>query len=104
MEQNQSEMVKMHMNKEIIPKVKVCFDAAYDNRKSASGLVAWGPRDEFLASKVILHTNVPSPFAAEAYAGLEAVKLGRLMGLSEIHIKGDLRTIIEKCKKTKEND
>ncbi|KAH1055993.1 hypothetical protein J1N35_034058 [Gossypium stocksii] len=62
-----------------------------------------GPRDEFLASKVILHTNVPSPFTAEAYAGLEAIKLGRSMGFQEIQIKEDSRIVIRKCQ-TKERD
>lgn len=58
------------------------FDAAFDKgtSRSVSGVVVWGLRDEFLASKTVLHNNVPSPFAAEAYVGLEAIKLGISMG------------------------
>ncbi|KAG8480642.1 hypothetical protein CXB51_025232 [Gossypium anomalum] len=89
-------------NMKILPKVKVHFDAAFSKgtSKSVSGVVAWGLRDEFLASKTVLHDNVPSPFAVEAYAGLEAIKLGISMGFREIQIKGDSRTVIKKCQST----
>lgn len=53
-----------------------------------TGLVVRGTMNEYLASKSFLRTNIASPFAAEAYAGLEAVKLGIEMGFQEIQILG----------------
>ncbi|KAH1130159.1 hypothetical protein J1N35_001537 [Gossypium stocksii] len=84
---------------EVLPLVKIQFDAAFDNRefRSALGLVVWGTTNEYLASKSVLHTNVASPFAAEAHARLEAVKLGIKIGIQEIQILGDSQTVIKKC-------
>lgn len=50
---------------------------------------------ELLASKMTLHI-VSSLFATKAYAGLEAIKLGILMGIHSVKIIGDSRTIIKK--------
>ncbi|KAK5812541.1 hypothetical protein PVK06_027976 [Gossypium arboreum] len=88
---------------EALPTVKVHFDAMFNKKtfKSVSEVVVWGLRDKLLASKMILHNNVPSPFAAKAYAGLEAIKLRILMGFQEVQIKGDSRTVIRKCQSTK---
>ncbi|KAH1066348.1 hypothetical protein J1N35_031335 [Gossypium stocksii] len=75
------------------------FDVAFDKRtfKSATGLVATDCSRDFLALKLVLHSNVPSLFAAEAYAGLQAVKLGRLLDLRSVVIKGYSRSVIKKC-------
>ncbi|KAA3467779.1 glycine, alanine and asparagine-rich protein-like [Gossypium australe] len=99
------DMARIHRCKEILLKVKMHFDAAFDKRnsRSVSGVVVWGPMDEFLASKMILHNNVPSPFAAEAYIGLEAIKLGISIGIWEIQVKGDSRTVIRKCQTTEKD-
>ncbi|MBA0788058.1 hypothetical protein Gotri_024998 [Gossypium trilobum] len=35
----------------------------------------------------------------EAYAGLQAVKLGSSMGLNKMGVVGDLKTIIKRCQK-----
>ncbi|KAH1120999.1 hypothetical protein J1N35_004159 [Gossypium stocksii] len=82
--------------------IKIQFDAAFDNKdfRSATRLVVWGTMNEYLASKSILHNNIASPFAAETYAGLEAVKLGIEMGFQEIQILGDSLTVINKCQST----
>ncbi|KHG01491.1 Baculoviral IAP repeat-containing 6 [Gossypium arboreum] len=62
------------------------FDAAFDNSnfKSATGLVVWGLMGELLVLKSTLHNNVSSPFATEAYACLEGIKLGISMDKSVI--------------------
>ncbi|MBA0805393.1 hypothetical protein Gohar_004911 [Gossypium harknessii] len=79
------------------------FDATFDKRnsKSASGLVVRGLMGAILASKIVLHNNVSSPFAAKAYAGLQAITLGISMGILSVAIMGDSRTVIKKCQTTK---
>ncbi|MBA0716200.1 hypothetical protein Golax_015050 [Gossypium laxum] len=63
-----------------------------------AGLVAWDQTGVLLSTKIVLNSNVSSSFAAEAYAGLHAVKLGISMGLHSVTIKGDSRTIIKNVK------
>ncbi|MBA0755374.1 hypothetical protein Gogos_021177, partial [Gossypium gossypioides] len=57
--------------------VTVYFDAAFDQQlaRSVSGLVVRNERGEILASKLVIHTNIATPFATEAHAGLQALKL-----------------------------
>ncbi|MBA0630415.1 hypothetical protein Godav_002520 [Gossypium davidsonii] len=76
------------------------FDVAFDinNSRSASGMVAQGQNGEITVSKSTLHSNVSSPFVAEALACLEATKLGISMGLNSVTMMGDSKTIINKCK------
>ncbi|KAA3482215.1 glycine, alanine and asparagine-rich protein-like [Gossypium australe] len=80
----------------------IFFDAAFDykNKTSASGLVAKGANNEWLASKSIIHSAIASPFMEEAHAGLQAVKLGISLGFQSITILGDSKTIINKCNTT----
>lgn len=80
-------------------KATIQFDTTFDDRshKSASGLVVWSWTGELLALKTVGNVNVPSPFAAEAYAGLQAVQLGISMALPSITVMGDSRTVIKKC-------
>ncbi|KAA3458792.1 reverse transcriptase [Gossypium australe] len=79
--------------------VAVSFDAAYDQQtfRSASGLVVYDVGERILASKAVLHSNVASPFAAKAHAGLQAVRLGEQMGFTILDIIGDSKTVIMKC-------
>ncbi|KAH1063497.1 hypothetical protein J1N35_028484 [Gossypium stocksii] len=51
---------------------------------------------ELLATKSIIHSNIASPFTAEAHAGLDAVKLGIEMGFQEVQILGNSRTVNKK--------
>ncbi|MBA0860988.1 hypothetical protein Goshw_023218, partial [Gossypium schwendimanii] len=44
-----------------------------------AGLVAWDQTGVLLTTKIVLNSNVSSSFAAEAYAGLHAVKLGAII-------------------------
>ncbi|MBA0582377.1 hypothetical protein Gorai_024527, partial [Gossypium raimondii] len=78
------------------------FDAAFDisNSRSTLGIVARDQNGEIKVSKSTLHFNVSSPFVAEAYACLEATKLGINMGLDSVTIMGDSKTIINKCRMT----
>ncbi|MBA0752946.1 hypothetical protein Gogos_021630 [Gossypium gossypioides] len=82
--------------------VKINFDAPYDRNqfRSTSRLVARNNRGEVLASKLILSTEVPSPFAAEARACFQAVRMGLTMGVKKMEIEGDALTIIKKCQST----
>ncbi|KAG8475435.1 hypothetical protein CXB51_032213 [Gossypium anomalum] len=92
--QSLSNMVYNQRIVENLPIIKIQFDAAFDTRnfRSVTGLLVWEMMNEYLASKSILHNNITSPFTAEAYAGLEAVKLGIEMSFQEIQILGDSLT------------
>ncbi|KAH1047862.1 hypothetical protein J1N35_038646 [Gossypium stocksii] len=59
--------------------VKIHFDAAFNhqNYKATSGLLVRDVEGEILASKSTIHTDIATPFAAEAHAGLDAIKLDR---------------------------
>ncbi|XP_052885232.1 uncharacterized protein LOC128293765 [Gossypium arboreum] len=79
--------------------VEIYFDAAYDQQtsKSTSSLVCKGSGGRILASKSAFHSNVVSPFAAEAHAGLQAVRLRKQMGFTILHIISDSKTVLKKC-------
>ncbi|MBA0766100.1 hypothetical protein Gotri_015175, partial [Gossypium trilobum] len=81
-------------------RVTVYFDAAFDRQssRSATGLIVWN-EEEILASQTTIHSEIANPFTTEAYAGLQAVKLGISMGLNKMRVVGDLKTIIKKCQK-----
>ncbi|MBA0728963.1 hypothetical protein Golax_025990, partial [Gossypium laxum] len=78
------------------------FDAAFhiNNSRPASRIVARGQNGKIRVSKATLHSNVSSPFVAEALACVEATKLGINMGLDLVTIMGDSKTIINKCQTT----
>ena len=57
-------------------------------------------RGELLVSKSTLHNNVSTPFAAEAFACLEALNLGISMGMQWVNIMGDSKTTIKKFQTT----
>ncbi|XP_052877214.1 uncharacterized protein LOC128283847 [Gossypium arboreum] len=97
---NTSTMRRNHKFQEDIPRVTIFFDAGFDSRnnRSATGLVVWDLRGELLVLKTIVHNSVSSPFAAEAYACLEGVKLGIALEVQSIKLMGDSRTVIKKCR------
>ncbi|XP_040944280.1 uncharacterized protein [Gossypium hirsutum] len=78
------------------------FDAAFDirNFRSASGIIVRDQDGVIRALKSTLHFNISSPFVAEAYACLEATKLGISMGIDSVTIMGDPKTVIHKCQST----
>ncbi|MBA0814383.1 hypothetical protein Gohar_020215 [Gossypium harknessii] len=75
------------------------FDQAYDRLdfSSASGLIVWNEKKEILATQAVIHSNVADPFTVEAYAGLQAIKLGIRLGVNKLIVIGDSKTIIKKC-------
>ncbi|MFQ6629933.1 hypothetical protein Gotur_008150 [Gossypium turneri] len=54
---------------------------------------------EILASQTAIHSEIANPSTTEAYAGLQAVKLGISMGLNKMGVVGDSKTIIKKCQR-----
>lgn len=50
-----------------------------------------------MVAKPILHENVASPFAAEAYVGYQAIMLGIQLGYHTLDILGDSKTVTTKC-------
>ncbi|KAA3474147.1 glycine, alanine and asparagine-rich protein-like [Gossypium australe] len=93
---------KLHNQDDQRTSVTIHFDADFDqySSRSASGLEVRDMRGEILVSKSILHSNVASSFAAEAYTGLQAVRLGISLGINACEIFGDSRTVIKKCQST----
>lgn len=81
---------RSHSQREAIVRVTIQFDATFDKRSfnSASGLVVYGRSGKLLATTTVLHTNVPSPFAVGAFAGLQVLKLGIAMDLPSVTIMG----------------
>lgn len=49
-----------------------------------------------MVSSMVLHHNVPFPFAVEVHASLQAIKSGTSMGYQTTEIEGDSRTMIKK--------
>ncbi|MBA0874951.1 hypothetical protein Goshw_024442 [Gossypium schwendimanii] len=80
--------------------VKLNFDATFDESqaKLVSGVVARNASEEVLAVKTTAHGMVVSSFAAEAHTCLQAVLMGKQMGLTSIIIEGDSTSIIKKSK------
>lgn len=86
----------------VLPTARIHFDAAYDSNTSSSvsGLVGWDSRGVLIALKIVIHRNVSSPFAAEAHACLEGVKLGISLRIHSVKLMGDSKTVIKKCQET----
>ncbi|MFQ6620251.1 hypothetical protein Gotur_000907 [Gossypium turneri] len=75
------------------------FDAAYDRLgfRSASSIIARNENREILTSQAVTHSNIADPFTAEAYTGLQAIKLGIRLGVNKLIVLGDSKTVIKKC-------
>ncbi|MBA0742600.1 hypothetical protein Gogos_015640, partial [Gossypium gossypioides] len=99
---NNEDIYRSYEVQEDIPRVRILFYAVYDDKsfKSASGLVGWDLRGNLTVLKTVIHSNVPSPFAAEAYACLDGTKLGILLRSNSVKLMGDSRTVIRKCQET----
>ncbi|MBA0780212.1 hypothetical protein Gotri_004342, partial [Gossypium trilobum] len=63
-------------------------------------MVAQNDKGEFLVSKSTLNMEVASPFAMEACACAQAVRLGLAMGVKKIETEGDTLEIIMKFQST----
>ncbi|KAH1047985.1 hypothetical protein J1N35_038769 [Gossypium stocksii] len=81
---------------------KLNFDAAVDskNQRSCSGIIVRNSNGDVLATKVIVHENIPSMFISEANACLQAAIMGREMRLTHVEIEGDSLTVIKKVQNT----
>ncbi|KAH1031002.1 hypothetical protein J1N35_043176 [Gossypium stocksii] len=82
--------------------VMIHFDAAFNqlNFTAASSLLVLDEEGEVIASKSIIYSDIATPFAVEAHAGLEAIKLGIDLGVKKLMIYGDSRTVLKKCQQT----
>lgn len=78
--------------------IRINFDAAFNTQllRSAGGLVVRNSSGDILASKAVIQEFIASPFAAEASACVEAVRLGKSVGLAKVEIEGDCLTVIKK--------
>ncbi|KAH1096750.1 hypothetical protein J1N35_013671 [Gossypium stocksii] len=85
--------------------LKINFDAAFkkERKESCLGLVVRNTRDEAICSKMVFHENIPSAFATETMACLQAIRLGLHLGLRKVEIEGDSRTVIRKLQEEGED-
>ncbi|KAA3483062.1 reverse transcriptase [Gossypium australe] len=86
-------------------RLKINFDATFNRQRneSCSGLVIRNGKAEVLCSKTIINKNIPSVFATNALACYQAIDLGFQLGLWEVEIEGDARTVIRKLQEKKED-
>ncbi|XP_016681200.1 uncharacterized protein [Gossypium hirsutum] len=92
---------RIHTNRWAAPnglRVKLNFDVAFNRQRnnSCSGLVVRNERAEVIYSRTIMHANIRSVFAAEVMACLQALNLGLHLGLREVEIERDSRSMIHK--------
>ncbi|MBA0803926.1 hypothetical protein Gohar_014086 [Gossypium harknessii] len=57
-------------------------------------------KGDILASKTMIHENIPSVFVAEAIACVQAVIAGRDLGIMHAEIEGDSLMVIKKAQNT----
>ncbi|MBA0868169.1 hypothetical protein Goshw_009860 [Gossypium schwendimanii] len=81
--------------------IKINFDALFDclGLKSTSRIVARNANEEVLASNSCLHMTVGTTFDVEALTCFEVVLIGIDLGLTDVIVEGDSRSIINKCNK-----
>ncbi|KAK5818517.1 hypothetical protein PVK06_023458 [Gossypium arboreum] len=86
-------------------RLKVNFDTAFNNhtKESCSGVVICNSKAEIICCKTEMNLNIPSVFSTEAVACLQALKLRLQLGLREIKVEGDSRTIIRKLQEKTED-
>ncbi|KAG8499231.1 hypothetical protein CXB51_005735 [Gossypium anomalum] len=79
--------------------LKINFDAAFDKGKniSCSGVIVKNFKGDVLASKSVIHDNISSGFAAEALACLQAVIVGKELGIKYVIFEGDSLTHVKRA-------
>ncbi|KAK5832572.1 hypothetical protein PVK06_016374 [Gossypium arboreum] len=77
-------------------RLKVNFDAAFNNhnKESCSRLVIRNSKVEVICSKIEMNSKILSVFVTEVVACLQALKLGLQLGLREVEVEGDSRSVI----------
>ncbi|KAG8475460.1 hypothetical protein CXB51_032227 [Gossypium anomalum] len=98
---------RIHTDRWVAPNglmVRINFDAAFNRQKneSCSGLVVRNERAKVICSRTVMHENIPLVFAAEAMACLHALNLGLNLGLREVQIERDSRSVIRKLQTEEE--
>ncbi|KAA3476684.1 glycine, alanine and asparagine-rich protein-like [Gossypium australe] len=99
---------RIHTNRWVAPlgmSLRINFDAAFNRQRneSCSGLVIRNGKAEVMCSKTIINKNISSAFAAEALACYQALDLGVHLGLRDVEVGGDARTVIRKLQGMKED-
>ncbi|MBA0789027.1 hypothetical protein Gotri_027620 [Gossypium trilobum] len=81
--------------------IKINFDALFDclGLKSTSRIVARNANEEVLAFNSHLHMMVGTTFDVEALTCFEVVLTRIDLGLTDVIVEGDSRSIINKCNK-----
>ncbi|KAH1063305.1 hypothetical protein J1N35_028292 [Gossypium stocksii] len=81
--------------------VKINFDVAFNRQRKRSCLdvVIRNENGIVLGSKLVMHDNILTTFAAEAIACFQAFQLGLELQLSVVEIKGDAHWVVRKMQK-----
>ncbi|KAG8493590.1 hypothetical protein CXB51_010974 [Gossypium anomalum] len=82
-------------------KQNLLYTVDHKTNKSCSGIIVRDYKRNEIAIRSTIHENIPSGFEAEAIACLQAVILGRDLGLKFVDIEGDSLTVIKKAKSVK---
>ncbi|MBA0591222.1 hypothetical protein Gorai_019904, partial [Gossypium raimondii] len=82
---------------------KINFDVAFDTKenRSCSGVMFRNFKGDILASKTMIHENIPSVFVVEAIACVQAVIAGRDLGIMHVEIEWDSLMVIKKAQNTR---
>ncbi|KAA3462806.1 glycine, alanine and asparagine-rich protein-like [Gossypium australe] len=84
-------------------RVKINFDVAFNRqtKESCTGLIVRNGKAEVICSKAITNKNLPTAFTAEALACYQALELGVQLGLRDVEVEVDSRTVIHKLQEEK---
>nr|KJB61324.1 hypothetical protein B456_009G352100 [Gossypium raimondii] len=85
--------------------IKINFDGAFDKQtfKFGIGIVCRDPEGKILNCRSKVNNRIPTTFAVEALACLQAVRMGLDLGYRRVVVEGDALSIIKKLQR-KEND
>ncbi|KAK5793134.1 hypothetical protein PVK06_034270 [Gossypium arboreum] len=85
--------------------VKINFDAAYEKqqKKSCTGIVIRNLSGQVLKIKVHFNRHIPSKFAVEVLACVQAIQFWAELGFLRSDIKGNVMSVIKKIKSEEED-
>ncbi|KAK5846015.1 hypothetical protein PVK06_002281 [Gossypium arboreum] len=86
-------------------KVKINFDTAFNRQRneSCSRLVVRNEGEEVICSRIVMQVNIPSVFAAEVMACLQALNLELHLRLREVEIEENSHSVILKLQADEED-